>query len=136
MRVCLFAHEFAHEQGLTLNPFNTLWQVISFGMGTHGYKDGQGNDRYDNTAMDEFWSDFKTMETYYRKPGPAALLAETAARIGGPNISCRSNFNKTRAAGEMHQHTWALAMMVAIRTLEETDQGDHSFKVRNPLLLF
>ena len=105
-------------------------------MGTYGYKDGQGNDRYDNTAVDEFWSDFKTMETYYRKPGPAALLADTAARIGGPNISCKSNFNKTRAAGEMHQHTWALAMMVAIRTLEETDQGDHSFKVRNPLLHF
>ena len=98
-------------------------------MGTYGYKDGQGNDRYDNTAVDEFWSDFKTMETYYRKPGPALHLAETAARIGGPNISCKSNFNKTRAAGEMHQHTWALAMMVAIRTLEETDPGDHSFKV-------
>jgi len=80
-------------------------------MGTYGYKDGSGNDLYDNTAVNEFWDDFKTMETYYRKPGPAERLAQTAVQIGGPNISCKSNFNKTRAAGEMHQHSWALAML-------------------------
>jgi len=94
-------------------------------MGTYGYKDGSGNDLYDNTAVHEFWDDFKTMETYYRKPVPADRLAQTAVEIGGPNISCKSNFNKTRAAGEMHQHSWALAMHRAIRTLELSEGGTH-----------
>ena len=93
-------------------------------MGTYGYKDGNGEDKYDNTVVNEFWDDFKSMETFYRKPGPAAKLAETAAKIGGPNVACKSNFNKTRAAGEMHQHTWALAMMRAILSLEETHPGN------------
>ena len=96
-------------------------------MGTYDYKDGSGNDLYDNTAVNEFWDDFKTMETYYRKPGPAERLAQTAVQIGGPNISCKSNFNKTRAAGEMHQHSWALAMHRASAPSSSPREVSHLF---------
>ena len=87
-----------------------ICKVVSFGTGTYGYKDGSGNALNQCPDLDRFNADFRSMEMCFRRADNADLLAKAANHVGSANLRCRSQFNVTRCAGEMHQHTWALRM--------------------------
>ena len=52
-----------------------------------------------------------------------------ARKLKTCDLRCRSQFNVTCCAGEMHQHTWALRMARAIQALERESPGSqkHTF---------
>ena len=93
-------------------------KVVGFGAGSYGYKDGRGGALHSCLELERFNADFRTMEICFRRADNADLLAATARELQTANLRCRSQFNVTRCAGEMHQHTWALRMSKAIRTIE------------------
>ena len=101
-----FTFAFAFDLHFLLLSF----KVVSFGTGTDGYKDGSGNALHHCAELDRFNADFRSMELCFRRADNADLLANAAQHIGSANLRCRSQFNITRCAGEMHQHTWALRM--------------------------
>jgi hypothetical protein len=107
-------------------PFS---KVVSFGAGNYGYKDGHGGDLHECPSLDAFNADFKTMELCFRRADNAALLSAQAQITGGPDLRCRSNFNVTRCAAEMHQHTWALRMGKTIMDLGSAEpmKARHDF---------
>ena len=104
-------------------------KVVGFGAGSYGYKDGSGGKLHRCIELEQFNNDFRSMEVCFRRADNADLLAKTAVRLGTANLRCRSQFNVTRCAGEMHQHTWALRMSKAIRTiqLEHPSEAQHDF---------
>jgi hypothetical protein len=96
-------------------------KVVSFGAGNYGYKDGHGGALHECPSLDDFNADFKTMEMWFRRDDNACALSAQAKKMKGPDLRCRSNFNTTRCAAEMHQHTWAIRMNASIRKLALTE---------------
>ena len=90
-------------------------KLCQFGMGQYKYRDGRGRDAFPCPALAEFNSDFQALETMYRMKENVRGLARTAKEHGRcPDLKFASNFNKTRAAGSMHQHTIALRLKKTI----------------------
>ena len=83
-------------------------KVVSFANGTCGYKDGRGGDLWKMKSLDDFRNEFADMERQFRTKEDAVSLQLTAStRVTGgcPNIRFKSNFNTTRCAGEVAQHS-------------------------------
>jgi hypothetical protein len=106
-------------------------KVIGFGAMSYGYKDGKGENLHACPQITAFNEDFRSLELCFRRQdNNAELLSATARELGTANLRCKSQFNITRCAGEMHQHTWAIRMSRAIRMIELThpNKCQHNFK--------
>ncbi len=77
-----------------------------------------------------FNDDFTNLEKMYRTKQNSRDLAKAAEVHGGcPKLRFRSNFNTTRAAGSMYQHTVALRLkkVIGYFELENPDRVTHNF---------
>ena len=105
-------------------------KLCSFGMGTYSYKDGRGNDAFPCPQLKSFNLDFANLEKMYRTKQNSRDLTQAAVVHGGcPRLRFRSNFNTTRAAGSMHQHTVALRLkkVIGYFELENPARVTHNF---------
>ena len=105
-------------------------KLVAFGIGDYGYKDGKGNDAYPCPQLKCFNVDFANLEKMYRTKQNSRDLAVAAKTHGGcPSLRFRSNFNTTRAAGSMHQHTVALRLkkIIGYFELENPNRVTHNF---------
>jgi hypothetical protein len=93
-------------------------KVIGFGAMSYGYKDSKGGTLHQCQQMTAFNEDFRSMELRFRRQDNAELLSCTARELGMADLRCKTQFNITRCAGEMHQHTWAIRMSRAIRLIK------------------
>jgi hypothetical protein len=77
-----------------------------------------------------FNEDFANLEKMYRTKQNSRDLSKAAELHGGcPKLRFRSNFNTTRAAGSMHQHTVALRLkkVIGYFELENPERVTHNF---------
>jgi hypothetical protein len=105
-------------------------KLATFGMGTYVYKDGHGRDAFPCLQLKAFNEDFANLEKMYRTKQNSRDLSKAAELHGGcPKLRFRSNFNTTRAAGSMHQHTVALRLkkVIGYFELENPERVTHNF---------
>ena len=105
-------------------------KLCTFGMGAYSYKDGRGNDAFPCPQLKSFNIDFANLEKMYRTKQNSRDLSAAAKTHGGcATLRFRSNFNTTRAAGSMHQHTVALRLkrVIGYFELENPDKVTHEF---------
>ena len=105
-------------------------KLATFGMGTYVYKDGHGQDAFPCAQLKAFNEDFTNLEKMYRTKQNSRELSQAAEKHGGcPKLRFRSNFNTTRAAGSMHQHTVALRLkkVIGYFELENPQRVTHNF---------
>jgi hypothetical protein len=105
-------------------------KLATFGMGTYVYKDGHGHDAFPCAQLKAFNDDFANLEKMYRTKQNSRDLSKAAELHGGcPKLRFRSNFNTTRAAGSMHQHTIALRLkkVIGYFELENPQRVTHNF---------
>lgn len=105
-------------------------KLATFGMGTYVYKDGHGHDAFPCAQLKSFNDDFANLEKMYRTKQNSRDLSKAAELHGGcPKLRFRSNFNTTRAAGSMHQHTIALRLkkVIGYFELENPQRVTHNF---------
>jgi hypothetical protein len=105
-------------------------KLATFGMGTYVYKDGHGSDAFPCPQLKAFNNDFANLEKMYRTKQNSRDLSKVAEAYGGcPKLRFRSNFNTTRAAGSMHQHTIALRLkkVIGYFELENPQRVTHNF---------
>lgn len=105
-------------------------KVIGYGAMSYGYKDGKGGTLHHCAQIASFNEDFRSLEICFRRQDNAELLSSIARELGMANLRCKTQFNVTRCAGEMHQHTWAIRMCRAIRLIEfkYPNRCQHNFK--------
>ena len=97
---------------------------------SYGYKDGKGGTLHECQQMTAFNEDFRSLELCFRRQDNAELLSSTARELGMADLRCKTQFNITRCAGEMHQHTWAIRMSRAIQLIQliHPNRCNHNFK--------
>ncbi len=79
-------------------------KVIGYGATSYTYKDGKGGTLNNCAQIMSFIEDFRSLELCFRRQDNAELLSSTALELGIADLRCKTQFNVTHCAGEMHQY--------------------------------